>query len=56
MELRKDATVCSQILLHMYTTLFDKSRLFFRNWIFDISPSSNSKSRYKVRHEAIDAA
>jgi len=25
-------------------------------WIFDISPGSNSKSRYKVRHETTDAA
>ena len=24
-------------------------------WIFDISPSSNSKSRYKVGHKATDA-
>ena len=24
-------------------------------WIFDISPGSNSKSRYKVGHEATDA-
>ena len=27
-----------------------------RHWIFDISPSSNSKLRYKVRHEVTDAA
>ena len=25
-------------------------------WIFDISPSSNNKSRYNVGHEAADAA
>jgi len=26
------------------------------DWIFDISPSSNNKSRYNVGHEAADAA
>ncbi|MEA2040504.1 MAG: hypothetical protein U9N82_11885 [Thermodesulfobacteriota bacterium] len=31
-------------------------KLFLHHWIFDISPSANGKSRYKVRHEATDAA
>jgi hypothetical protein len=39
---------CDSVPLNFYNTIYP--------WIFDISLSLNSKSRYKVRHKTTDAA